>query len=212
MTVFDKIHLIKEEINNLEQELVRLTGYQTQIDQLRDEVKTLSKKMSGLGYDQMRPQIDEREKLNSEIWELEWEAKNDEERLESRRHNIKYFRKLDYPNFKEEDYAYEFSVIDYTESLLRVRPVVESLSGVDSRPKWKRLKDWILKDIEGVLTWRDKIVLQDHIEFLAWVDFFKSKKPYWDLSDSDKETIESFLTSLHAVHQFKNQEVKFKSY
>lgn len=92
-------------------------------------------------YDEVLDKIKFRDKLHDDILDIEWGAKTNEERIDSRKHNIKYFRKLDYPNFKKKNYAYEFMVIEYTESLFKVIPIIDAVRGVNKRPKLLIIKE-----------------------------------------------------------------------
>ncbi len=209
MKVIEKIEKIENQIEELQKDLEKYKKIQARIDEIDSQIMKIGNEMYGKQHLEILDKIELRDKLHDDILDIEWNAKTNEERLDSRRHNITYFRKLDYPNFKQEDYAYEYAIISYTESLFSIILVIEKIRGINKRQKLLRIKDWLYQELDGLLYSRKDIVLQDYSDFIEWINLLKTKKPYWDLEELEKECIEDYLKKLVTIHTFKNKEVKF---
>lgn len=209
MRIIDKIKGIENQIEKLQESLIELKKIQCQIDEKETEIKRMGIELHGKEYNAVLDKIELRDKLHDEILDIEWDAKTNEERIDSRKHNIKYFRKLDYPNFKKENYAYEFMVIEYTESLFKVIPIIDAVRGVNKRPKLLIIKEWLHQELLGLLYSRKEIRLQEYSEFLEWMGVFVTKRLYKDLEELEKESITFFLEKIKMIHKFENKEVKF---
>lgn len=190
-------------------DLIKYKKNQCEIDEKESEILNLSKEITKIDYEDCKEERKLKGKLHYDILDIEWNAKTNEERLESRKHNIKYFRKWDFPDFKKENYTYEFIVIDYTESLLKVIPIIDGIRGVNKRPKLLAIKEWFHQELFGLLFSRKEIKLQEYNEFLEWMEIFVTKAPYRNLQQSEQENINRFLEKIKIINAFKNKKVKF---
>lgn len=210
MNVKDKIEKIQEDIFKLQEELKSLNGVQNIIYSKKLRINEINKFLNKVSNEEQEILRQEQKKLNDEILDIEWQAKSYQERLEMRKHNLMYFRKLEYPNFKEENYIYEYTLIRYTETLIKVINLFDEKHTHFSNISMQVIRKALSTELKACLMYRNKITLQEKKVFRPFDKLVATYSYRGKLTTQEREVINCFLLTHSEVHSFQQEEVKFR--